>query len=291
MGYAGKFIKKRFGEHLEYADDEDLEKIKKILGEPGEEFLELLENKHFDELKAKFCPDLRKPTPEDFGLDSNNMSEAQEADAENQKAKAHNIKMYSNFFSIKNIWSMVLPIIGPLTEDIVFKDKKINPLGESYTNYIKMLSKYPEEQEILKIKERMRFLEARKKEAEYWFLLGGHKFEEEVSKLFQESGSYSSVVKTKGSGDGGIDLILTVTDGTMTLVQCKAHKKEVGPHVARDLYGAMHSAGISKGIIISLGGVTKGVRDFIKDKDILIIDVNDIIKMQKSSSGQKLIEK
>ena len=146
-----------------------------------------------------------------------------------------------------------------------------------------MLGAYPGEEKVSEIKEKQRLIEIKRKETGYWFSLSGWEFEEEVSRLFQKAGC-SSVVKTKGSGDGGIDLILTDEDGTKTLVQCKAHKKEVGPHVARDLYGAMHSAGISKGIIISLGGVTQGVRDFIKGKDISIIDVNGIIKFQEEVS-------
>ncbi|NLF83797.1 MAG: restriction endonuclease, partial [Candidatus Gastranaerophilales bacterium] len=83
---------------------------------------------------------------------------------------------------------------------------------------------------------------------------------------------------TKGSGDAGIDIILE-KDGEKYCVQCKAHKKPVGPAIVRELYGAMHSAGIRQGILVCLGGFTSGVYDFVKDKPIKLVDIDDVIKM------------
>jgi len=253
-------------------DFDNFSKLKLPIGD-WVKFRENIDDEYFDYLKTKFGPDIIKPTPEDVGLDSNNMSEAQEVYAKNQKARAHNRRL-----------NIARSIFGSIL--VPFDDKSMSSLGEKYANYIKVLSAYPGEEKVSEIKEKQRLLEIKRKETGYWFSLSGWEFEEEVSKLFQKAGC-SSVVKTKGSGDGGIDLILTDEDGTKTLVQCKAHKKAVGPHVARDLYGAMQSVGISSGIIISLGGVTPGVRDFIKGKDISIIDVNGIIKFQKEVSEKK----
>jgi len=238
------------------------------------------DEERFELLKKDFGPDLRPPVPEDFGLDSNDLSKEKEAYEENLMVRAHNQKNLKRFTN-----SEIIPIIGPLVSVLLFWDKKLNPLGHKYEKYLKKLDEY-NKTNIAELKEKMRLLEIKKREEEYWFSLDGWKFEEEVSKLFLKSGQCSSVVKTKGSGDGGVDLILTANDGTKILVQCKAHKKEVGPHVARDLYGAMHSAEISSGLIISLGGFTQGVRDFISGKDIKLFDVGSIIKLQKKVSGK-----
>lgn len=235
-----------------------------------------------DELKKEFGSDFKKPAPEDFGIDINQLSTEQLAYDDMKKIYAYNRKQGLK----QNIIGIGIPLIGSIFEERLFPMKSLDSVEARYAKYNEKLKEYQKcVPEIAELKEKMRLLEIRKKEAEYWFSLDGWKFEEEVSKLFLKSGQCSSVVRTKGSGDGGIDLILTANDGTKTLVQCKAHKKEVGPHIARDLYGAMHSAGINTGMIISLGGFTQGVRDFIAGKDISIVDVNGVIKLQKMVSG------
>ena len=154
----------------------------------------------------------------------------------------------------------------------------MDPLGIRYANYLAKVDTY---NKILEHVKRKGLLEIRRKEADYWFSLGGFEFEEEVAKLFRARFGESSVVKTKGTGDEGVDLIITTDAGEKVFVQCKAHKHAVGPHVVRDLYGAMQSGGANKGLLISLGGVTRGVKDFINGKEISILDVNSIIEMHK----------
>ena len=48
-----------------------------------------------------------------------------------------------------------------------------------------------------------------------------------------------------------------------------------------DLYGVIHHRGASFGIIVSLGGFTKGAVDFARDKPILFVDLSDLIAMQE----------
>ena len=111
----------------------------------------------------------------------------------------------------------------------------------------------------------------------YWNSLDGHSFERAVAALYRAQG-YEAEVSKEG-GDGGIDLLLR-KDGEETIVQCKAHNKAVAPAVARDLYGTMIANHYSKGIIISKNGFTKGVYDFVKDKDIELVDLDMILQMQ-----------
>ncbi len=219
--------------------------------------------------------DLKQPIAENFQLyDPEQLKMAQIAYEKNQKTAVLNEQLENR----RKRLDLNLPIIGLLVGSLVFPNKKMDPLGMRYSKYLKALNTY---EEVLEDAKKEKLLEAKKAEAGYWFSLGGFEFEEAVSKLFQKSGHFSSVIKTKSTGDGGIDLILTADNDFKIFVQCKAHKKQVGPHVARDLYGAMQSAGVTQGIIISLGGVSQGVRDFIKDKNIQIIDVNGVLKMQK----------
>jgi hypothetical protein len=254
-------------------------------------------------LKLKFGEELKKPVPEDFGLSTNQLLEIQ---TDNERVELLNqirrrrrgaaIKLLSialiivAIFAIKYLgifatiiilmWFGILAISGFASlAKYIYPDIEKSLAGQTLDSYRKKLSEYPEDK-ILKLREEERLLEIRRRETEYWFSLGGHEFEEEISNLFKRSGHFS-VIKTKGSGDGGIDLILTANDGTKIVVQCKAHKAPIGPSIARDLYGAMHHEQVNRGIIVSLGGVTQGVRDFIEGKNISIIDVDGVIKMHK----------
>ena len=113
----------------------------------------------------------------------------------------------------------------------------------------------------------------------YWDSLDGHAFERAVAALYRRLG-YSAEV-SKAGGDGGIDLLLR-KDGETIAVQCKAHSKAVAPAVARDLYGTMNANNYSKGMIVSKNGFTKGVYEFVKGKDIRLIDLATLLKMQQS---------
>lgn len=113
----------------------------------------------------------------------------------------------------------------------------------------------------------------------YWNSLDGHSFERAVAAVYRAQG-YEAEVSKEG-GDGGIDLLLR-KDGEETVVQCKAHNKAVAPAVARDLYGTMISNHYTKGMIISKNGFTKGVYDFVEDKNIELVDLDMLLKMQLS---------
>lgn len=111
---------------------------------------------------------------------------------------------------------------------------------------------------------------------DYWMSLTGHQFEHELARLYRTQGYIAKV--TKGSGDKGVDIFLEKGSDKI-LVQCKAHKKAVGPAVARELFGAMNSFGVQKGVIASLSGFTKGVYEFVKGKDIELISIDQILRM------------
>lgn len=115
------------------------------------------------------------------------------------------------------------------------------------------------------------------KQESYWFQMDGWEFEKAVAELFRRDG-YSAEV-TKGSGDGGVDIIL-YRGGAKTLVQCKAHKAAVGPKDLRELYGVMAAdRGHPDGIFVSLGGFTKGANEFASGKPMKLMAVADVIAL------------
>jgi len=128
-----------------------------------------------------------------------------------------------------------------------------------------------------KYKEQLSYFDywQRKNSKDHWNKLTGHAFEQAVANLFRNIG-FTAEVSNQG-GDGGVDIVLQKA-GRRIAVQCKRYKSSVGPHVIRDLWGTMQYLGFAEGCIVTTTGFTKGVTSFAEDKDIFLIDLNDILK-------------
>ncbi len=113
--------------------------------------------------------------------------------------------------------------------------------------------------------------------ATYWENLDGHAFEREFARLLTGHGYRTEV--TRGSGDGGVDIIADDGNGLIA-VQCKRHKNPVGPAVIRELYGAVTAGKYRKGMLAVTGGVTKGIHEFIEGKPLQIVDLPQIVRLQ-----------
>jgi hypothetical protein len=115
----------------------------------------------------------------------------------------------------------------------------------------------------------------RKKNKDHWNKMTGHGFEQAVANLFRNIGFSAEV--SSGGGDGGVDIILQSPNRRIA-VQCKRYKSPVGPHVIRDLWGTMNHLDFEEGCIVTTTGFTKGVKGFAEDKNIFLVDLNDILK-------------
>ncbi|MGB7293781.1 MAG: restriction endonuclease [Thermodesulfobacteriota bacterium] len=114
---------------------------------------------------------------------------------------------------------------------------------------------------------------------EFWRKLSGRGFERELANIYSKQGYEVSL--TPITDDRGIDIVLQ-KDRKYIIVQCKAHKKPVGPAIARELYGTLISAGAHEAHLASTSGFSKGTIDFVKDKPIKLVGLETIIHMQKS---------
>jgi hypothetical protein len=132
--------------------------------------------------------------------------------------------------------------------EISFKSelKQLNAYNSKLENYNALLRKYESWMN--------------KTDENFWRSLSGRVFEIEMAELFRNMG-YLAELSAQG-GDGGIDIILR-KDKEEIIVQCKAHKKAIGPSVARDLYGTMHHHGATSAILACTGGFTKGVHEYV----------------------------
>lgn len=153
------------------------------------------------------------------------------------------------------------------------------PYGYNIKAYITK-KKQEEKEWALKIAERERLKEVQKKKQEYWFNLTGYEFEKEIKDLYQKMGYRAEC--TPKSGDGGVDIKAYDKQENLTIIQCKNHRKKIGPATVRELFGVMHSLKAHKATLICTGGFNQSVKDFAKDNNIQLLDINDIINKQKS---------
>lgn len=144
---------------------------------------------------------------------------------------------------------------------VVFKDKPPKSEAEKiYDQYLEDLRYYEYWQW--------------KKEKDYWLSLTGEQFEHALAALYRDISFQAEV--TRAGGDNGIDIIVN-NEKESFIVQCKAHRSKIGPSAIRDFYGTMIHYGYEKGVFASLSGFTSGAIEFAQDKNIMLIDVNDII--------------
>lgn len=118
----------------------------------------------------------------------------------------------------------------------------------------------------------------RRRAEAYWYDLSGWDFETEIARLFEKRNYKADV--TKGSGDGGIDIRIFDADNDCWIVQCKNHRKPVGPAVVRELYGVcVHERAIG-GVLVASGGFSSSAIAFASDKPLTLIDMNLILAME-----------
>jgi hypothetical protein len=120
-------------------------------------------------------------------------------------------------------------------------------------------------------------LEEKRKKKEFWFDLGRLETEDELDKVFEKLGFESEL--TPPSNDEGIDHVL---NGEI-VVQTKNQQKKVTRPDLQKFWGSWKDSH-KKGIVISIHGFTNTCEEFIKDKPILLYDVDDVIGM---SEGKK----
>ena len=153
-----------------------------------------------------------------------------------------------------------------------------NGLYKRYITYYKAFCLYNSEIEKYALKQEQLLRQKRSYWQKRWqdICKEPYEFENAVGDLYRKLGY--KVNLTKGSGDGGVDLILK-RDKETIVVQCKAHKNPVGPAPVRELWGVKDDFKATSAIFIAYAGVTSGAYDFARNKKLEIIDVNKLIEM------------
>ena len=115
----------------------------------------------------------------------------------------------------------------------------------------------------------------------HWLALTPVEFEREVAALYKRLGYEVALMPT--SGDKGIDIVLARA-GVITVVQCKAHERPIGPGVARELIGTLVLHGPASGVIVSRSGFTSGVRELAASAGVELVDLDQVLSQHHNAS-------
>ena len=102
-------------------------------------------------------------------------------------------------------------------------------------------------------------------------------FEMLVRDVFEKvfSGDGAEVNVTRASRDEGVDAVVIDPDplkGGKSVVQAKRYRKAVGVAAVRELYGSMQNERAGRGILVTTAHYGKAAHDFVRDKEITLID-------------------
>ena len=106
--------------------------------------------------------------------------------------------------------------------------------------------------------------------------MSGVDFENWVADHFRSEGY--EVRTTKTTGDHGIDLLLYKSNKIIGAVQCKNRNASVGEPTVRDFYGSLLNIKAPEGYIFTTASFTQQAKDFITDKPIKLVGLEDMVK-------------
>ena len=107
-------------------------------------------------------------------------------------------------------------------------------------------------------------------------------FEALISNLFQHMGLDTKL--TRASRDGGVDCVAydpRPVLGGKVIIQAKRYKNVVGVSAVRDLFGAVHNEGASKGILVTTSHFGKAAFEFASGKPLELINGGNLLYLLK----------
>ena len=114
----------------------------------------------------------------------------------------------------------------------------------------------------------------------YWRSMRGVEFEKAMTAFLNRRGCRVSM--TKGSGDGGIDLIVEV-GGRTYWGQCKAHAAPISVAPIREIAGVC-SRGSAKPVVFAVNGFTRAAITTAAELGVGLVDAPNLVAMAKTQS-------
>jgi HJR/Mrr/RecB family endonuclease len=116
---------------------------------------------------------------------------------------------------------------------------------------------------------------------DWWSSKKSYNLEKALSEMFTRRGFVAQT--TKGSGDGGIDVIVENYEGSNLYIQCKGWDKKVGPQTIRELAGVITTLNDKKaqGVVLSINGFSEAAIQFGSQSNIWMWDKQSISEIAK----------
>jgi hypothetical protein len=111
----------------------------------------------------------------------------------------------------------------------------------------------------------------------YWEALRGTDFEKAVALLLRRRGC--DVTMTKGSGDGGVDLVWNL-GGKAYWCQCKAHAKPISVAPIREIAGVC-SKGQAVAVVLAVNGYTKPALETAEELGVRCLGAGDLCRLAR----------
>jgi hypothetical protein len=118
----------------------------------------------------------------------------------------------------------------------------------------------------------------------FWIGQRGIAFEQALMRLFAKRGC--KVEMTKTTGDGGIDLVLSVA-GVTYWCQCKGQQKPVSVAPIREIAGVCSKA-TNKAVVFAVNGYTRPAHETARQLGVRLFDASDICSLAKQSAINRL---
>jgi restriction system protein len=165
-------------------------------------------------------------------------------------------------------------------------NSELNPSENKYSNKIRHGYNAPyigKADEALGLRPTCSSINDIKQEPTAWSLdllqeLEWKRFEEVTAEYYRIQGFDAKT--TRIGADGGIDIVLRKDglDKPIAVVQCKAHKNNIGIKPIRELYGVMAAEKIENGVFITTSDYTSEAIQFADEKKMLLLSGKDFIQ-------------
>lgn len=102
-------------------------------------------------------------------------------------------------------------------------------------------------------------------------------FEAYVARLFRRKGY--RVELRGGSGDHGVDLVVTNRQRRKAIVQCKRYRNQIGPDVVRELYGTLIHEKASHAFLVTTASISQSAQEWARGKPMTLIDGTELVHL------------
>ena len=85
-----------------------------------------------------------------------------------------------------------------------------------------------------------------------------------MARLFRRKGY--RVEMRGGSGDHGVDLIVTNRKRRKAIVQCKRYRNQIGPDIVRELYGTLMHEKAAHAFLVTTASISQSAQEWARGK-------------------------